>query len=94
VARLRSSAANAALTASCLALAALSVRNVYGDASEVERSARESASCPEPLCQLARVERTPFSQRYEFVRRGETLVVRCARSALLLGPYECSRGAP
>ena len=93
MARFRS-IANVTLTAACLGLAALSVRNVYGDSTEVEGLARQQASCPEPQCQLTRVERTPFGQRYEFHQRGETVVVRCARSALLVGAHECVRGAP
>ncbi|HEU4533764.1 MAG TPA: hypothetical protein VFS00_06585 [Polyangiaceae bacterium] len=88
-------AANGALTLACLGFAALSVRNVYGESAEVEYLAREQASCPEGLCQLARLDRTPFGQTFEFRRRdGVSLVVRCARSALLVGAYECARGAP
>ncbi|HEU4407430.1 MAG TPA: hypothetical protein VFS43_19345 [Polyangiaceae bacterium] len=93
MARFRS-VANATLTAACLGLAALSVRNVYGDSSEVEALARAEASCPEGHCQLSRIERTPFGQRFEFRRQGALVMVRCARSALLVGPFECAKGLP
>ncbi len=86
--------ANAALTVACLGVAAASVRNVYGESDEVEPLARAQASCPEGLCQLTRVDRTPFGQTLAFHKQGATLIVRCARSALLVGPYECVRAAP
>lgn len=88
------SVANAALTVTCLGLAALSVRNVYGDSSEVETLARQQASCPEGHCQLSRVERSPFGQSFEFRQQGALVMVRCARSGLLIGPYECVKGLP
>jgi hypothetical protein len=89
------SVANTALTLACVGVAALSVRNVYGESAEAENLAREQASCPEGLCQLARLDRTPFGQTFEFRRRdGVSLVVRCARSAMLVGPYECVRSPP
>jgi hypothetical protein len=84
------SVANGAVSVVCLGLAALSVRNVYGDSAEVEGLARQQGSCPEGVCQLSRVERTPFSQTFEFRRQGATVTMRCARSAVLLGPYDCA----
>jgi hypothetical protein len=93
VARFRS-VANATLTVACIGLAALSVRNVYGDSSGVEALARERASCPEAHCHLSRIERTPFGQSFEFRRQGAIVMVRCSRSALLVGPFECVNALP
>ena len=83
-----------------MGLAALSVRNVYGDSSEVEGLARQQGSCPEGICQLSRIERTPFGhgqpyspgqleallrrQMFRVERRGQALYVPPFNTRLLL----------
>jgi hypothetical protein len=77
----------------CLAVTALGLMNVYGDASDVERLAEEAA-CGTVGCAVQRVEgrRTPFSHRYTYQLSRESMktsAVECSREYLLVGAYRC-----
>lgn len=71
----------------------LAALNVYGDFSEVEAMARAVAE-PEgrDTAFLSQVSRSPLSQRYVFVVKGEpSFVVTCSRGLILLGEYTCRK---
>ena len=77
------------VTVLAIAVAALCANNVLGNVSEVEALARKAAAC-EAGCHLARMDRNPLSQRFEFEKKGATVIAVCSRSALLVGAYECA----
>jgi hypothetical protein len=77
-----------------LGVTALGLINVYGDASEVERLAEETA-CGKVGCAVQRVEarRTPFSHYYAYqlsLQSTKTSGVECAREFVLVGDYGCT----
>lgn len=68
-----------------------SLHNVFGDNVELVPVAKYTA-CPENLCAMTQLERTPFSQNFQFVTpKKETIVVRCQRAAIFVGEYACVR---
>lgn len=83
----------AALGVLGIVVTVLAAFNVYGDFSDVEARARELAK-PEGRQEafLSQVSRSPLSQKYVFVVKGEPqVVVTCSRSWILLGDYACQR---
>jgi hypothetical protein len=80
-----------------LAVTALGLINVYGDNQDVKQRA-QLVACGGKECstQLTRLERTPLAQTFDLVAepRGtnkgrQTVTIRCARSMILLGDWEC-----
>ncbi|EYF03698.1 hypothetical protein [Chondromyces apiculatus] len=78
----------------CLAFTAAAAFNVFSDNTEVEQLARtvacrdESSGCAPTLTQLSR---TPFGQSMQFSTLKKNVGIRCSRTLMLVGPYECSR---
>jgi hypothetical protein len=68
------------------------ILNVYGDDAEV-RSEAEGVACPRgcPKASGLRVERSPIAETITYTMPGGTLTVRCARAAVLAGPYFCEK---
>lgn len=80
----------ALVVAAVLAMLA-SLHNVYGDNVELISKAKYTA-CPEKLCAMTQLERTPFAQAFRFVTPGDDMiVVRCRRAAIFVGGYSCER---
>jgi hypothetical protein len=77
-------------TVLCVVVTGLGIRNVIADNQEVEALAQRSAPACALGCSLARVDRTPFAQEFQFsVAKGPPASVRCARAAVLVGDYAC-----
>lgn len=79
----------------CLALTVAGLNNVYGDASEVEKLAEQTA-CGAENCSVTKVEmaRSPFSQKYVYQTslKGQTTVsVECSREFVFVGEYSCEQ---
>lgn len=85
------------ITVSLLAVTVLGLVNVYGDNAEVlllaKRTACDGQECP---TQLTRLERNPLGQTFDIVaepkgarRRTVTTTVKCARTRVLIGEWEC-----
>lgn len=71
-----------------------SLHNVFGDNAELIPVAKYAA-CPNGLCGMRQLERTPFAQTFHFVTpKDEPLVVRCTRSAIFVGEYACAKNEP
>lgn len=71
-----------------------SLHNVFGDIAELFPAAKYAA-CPNGLCGMRKLERTPFAQVFHFVTPSdEALVVRCTRSAIFVGEYSCASAEP
>ena len=68
------------------------VMNVYGDDSAV-RSEAEAVACPRGCARATsvRVERSAIAETIEYTNPGGTVTVRCARAALIVGPYSCAK---
>ena len=78
------------LAIACIVVSLAAMINVFGDNAEVEAKAKALA-CPSGPCEIARVDRTPFAQTYDFRTTPGTVTVRCARGAVFFGDYECVR---
>jgi hypothetical protein len=66
--------------------------NVYGDDAAV-RSDAEATACPRGCAKASsvQVERSPLAETITYVLPGGTVSVRCARAAVLVGPYSCAK---
>jgi hypothetical protein len=77
-----------------LGLTALGFLNTYGDASDVQKLAAQTA-CGGDMCpsQMVELSRSPFSQDYVFlVEKTRTRVqVKCVRAFIFLGDYACKK---
>lgn len=81
--------ARAALVAVAILAMLASLHNVFGDNAELISEAKYTA-CPEKLCAMTQLERTPFAQTFRFVTPGGApVVVRCRRAAVFVGEYSC-----
>lgn len=75
----------------CVVLTALSAYNVLSDNQEVEALAKRSAPACAAGCSMTRIDRSPFAQEFQFsTSKGQTVGVRCARAAVLVGAYGCA----
>ncbi len=74
----------------CIVVSTAGLINVYADNQEVMDQAKALA-CGEKACSLTHMDRTPFSQNFEFTSRSGTAVAHCARSAIFVGEYRCAR---
>lgn len=83
----------AAFSLLCLLATALCLYNVYGDNTEVAKQA-ENAACGSTGCvRTLRAERTPIAQGFTFqstLNPPATVEVRCQRSYLLVGDFDCA----
>jgi len=74
----------------CLVISAAALVNVFADNAGVLARAR-TLGCPKGSCDLARMDRTPFAQTFDFRAATGVVSVRCARSAVFFGEYDCAR---
>jgi len=76
-----------------LGLTALGILNTYGDATNVEKLAGDTAcgGTPCPL-QMTEFSRSPFSHEYVFQvgKGGKRVSVECKRGAIFFGDYACT----
>lgn len=77
-----------------LALTGLGLMNTYGDSTEVQKLAAETA-CGGSMCsmQLREFSRSPFSHEYVYQvgQQGTQVTVKCARTAIFVGEYRCEK---
>lgn len=68
------------------------ILNVYGDDSAV-RSEAEAVACPRgcPKASGVQIERSAIAETITYTMPGGTISVRCARAALIVGPYSCEK---
>jgi hypothetical protein len=78
------------LAIACVVVSIAAMINVFADNAEVSGKAREIA-CSKGACDLARVDRTPFAQTFEFRTTPGIVTIRCARGAVFFGEYVCSK---
>ncbi len=64
--------------------------NVFDDDTSVRKDA-EAIACPRGCPKAASIayERTPFAETVSYTVPEGTIRVRCARAAILFGPYSC-----
>jgi hypothetical protein len=74
----------------CVVISIAALINVFADNADVVARAKTLA-CPKGDCQLARGDRSPFAQTYDFRAASGTVTVRCARGAIFFGDYECTK---
>ena len=74
----------------CVVFSVAGVINVFSDNAEIVAKAKE-LGCPRPVCNLTRAERTPFAQTFEFQSTAGTIGVKCARSSIFFGDYNCAK---
>lgn len=83
------------LPVTLLGLTALGLVNTYGDATNVERLAEQTACGGAAPCsvRLSEFSRSPLSHEYAFQvgKRGDSVKVSCARSAIFVGEYACKK---
>jgi hypothetical protein len=77
----------------CVLFSIAAAYNVMSDNAGVVGMALASA-CHDggPNChaEMTRMERTPFSQTFEFVTPKRKVEVRCARALVMVGEYTCA----
>jgi hypothetical protein len=77
-----------------MGLTALGLMNTYGDATDVEKLAAETA-CGGKMCpvRMSEFNRTPFSHDYVYAvgKDGHRVSVKCAREWIFLGDYRCEK---
>jgi hypothetical protein len=78
------------LIVACLVISAAALVNVFADNADVLARAR-TIGCPKGTCDLARMDRTPFAQTFDFRATSGVVSVRCARAAVFFGEYGCAR---
>ena len=75
-----------------IGLTILGLLNTYGDATQVEKLAAETA-CGGQMCpaQMREFSRSPFSHDYVYQvgKEGRLVNVRCSRAAIFVGDYHC-----
>jgi hypothetical protein len=66
--------------------------NVFGDDAALRKDA-EAIACPKGCPQTSSIsyERTPFAETVSYAVGDGTIRVRCARAAILFGPYSCAK---
>jgi hypothetical protein len=82
--------ARLALACACIVVSLAAMINVFGDNADVLTRAR-ALGCQKASCDLARVDRTPFAQTYDFRSTTGLVTVRCARGAIFFGEYVCAK---
>lgn len=89
------SLARTIVPALCIAVTVAGLMNTYGDATEVEKLAEQTA-CGKEHCAVTKTEqrRSPFSHRYVYqtsLKRQTTAAVECTREFILIGAYACAK---
>ena len=74
----------------CVVVSVAGIINVFSDNAEIVAKAKE-IGCPRPVCNLTRMERTPFAQTFEFQSTAGTIGVKCARANIFFGDYACTK---
>jgi hypothetical protein len=78
------------LAIACVVVSIAAMINVFADNGDVFAKAKDIA-CSKGACDLARVDRTPFAQTYEFRTTPGMVTIRCARGTIFFGEYVCSK---
>ncbi len=67
--------------------------NTYGDSTDVERLAMQTACGGTPCpAQMTEFQRSPFSHEYAYqLEKGGHVAVKCARTAIFFGEYHCEK---
>jgi hypothetical protein len=78
------------LAIACIVVSLAAMINVFADNAEVQAKAKGIA-CPTGPCDIARVDRNPFAQTFDFRTTPGMVTVRCARGAIFFGEYECAK---
>jgi len=78
------------LAIACIVVSLAAMINVFADNADVLAKAKEIA-CTKGACDVARVDRTPFAQTFDFRTTPGTVTVRCARGAVFFGEYACTK---
>jgi hypothetical protein len=77
-----------------IGLTALGLLNTYGDSTNVQKLASDTA-CGTPPCEVRMTEfsRSPLSHEYSFQvgKHGDMVQVTCARAFIFLGDYACKK---
>jgi hypothetical protein len=79
-----------ALTTACIVVSLAAMINVFADNGDVLEKAKGIA-CKTGACDVARVDRTPLAQTFDFRTAAGTVTIRCARGAVLFGDYACAK---
>jgi len=74
----------------CVVVSVAAMINVFADNDDVLAKAKEIA-CAGTRCDLARVDRTPFAQTFDFRTTPGMVTIRCARGTVFFGEYACVR---
>jgi hypothetical protein len=74
----------------CIVVSLAAMINVFADNAEVVSNAK-GVACPTGPCDIARADRTPFAQTFDFRTTKGMVTVRCARGAIFFGEYACSK---
>ena len=77
------------LAIACIVVSIAAVVNVFGDNDEVQKRAKEVACAPRVACDLARADRTPFAQTFDYRSTPGPVTVKCTRGAIFFGDYDC-----
>jgi hypothetical protein len=78
------------LAIACIVVSLAAMINVFADNAEVQAKAKGIA-CSTGACDIARVDRTPFAQTFDFRTTPGMVTIRCARGAIFFGEYECAK---
>jgi len=78
------------LVVAALAVSGAAAFNVLGDDAAVRADA-EAVACPRGCTRATsvKIDRSPFAETVEYLTPTGSIVVRCQRAALLVGPYSC-----
>jgi hypothetical protein len=79
------------LAIACIVVSLAAMINVFGDNDEVQAKAKEIACAPKVACDLARMDRSPFAQTFDFRSTPGPVTVRCTRGAIFFGEYACAK---
>jgi hypothetical protein len=77
-----------------VSLTALGLLNTYGDSTGVEKLAADTACGGTPCpVEMREFTRSPFSHEYvyQLTKRGDRVVVKCAREYIFVGDYRCNK---
>jgi hypothetical protein len=72
----------------CVVISIAGLVNVFSDNADIVAMAK-AMGCTGPVCNLTRMERNPFAQSFEFQSTAGTIAVKCARSRIFFGDYDC-----
>lgn len=79
------------LAIACIVVSLAAMINVFGDNDEVLAKAKEIACAPKAACDLARMDRSPFAQTFDFRTTPGSVTVKCTRGAIFFGEYACEK---